>query len=178
MIVVAVLALAFTVMLVVIIRDVPRISTMAADVVAVIAVDEGVPPGEAAVLSELVVDHVEETLLGGSLNAADDVRTIVMLLPLAPLLVVLVVWAMTPRGWIRRRAVGLTIGWFGVALVAYTWLLSIGASNAADELSVRAQAVAARFVSEVLGPAWTIGWITLIAGIGIYVWARMEPASG
>ena len=86
-------------------------------------------------------------------------------------------WAMTPPGWIRRRAVGLTVAWFGAVLVAYTWLLSFGASNTTEELSEGAQVVAARFVSEVLGPAWTIGSIALVVGIGVYVWGRLEPES-
>lgn len=171
--VLAVLA-AFSLLLALLVRDIPDLGGAATDFVADIAIALDVPEDQADDLAAMVVGEVDQSLLGGSIAAASQVRLIVRLIPLVPLVVIAVAIAVSGRGN-RRRWTGWATMWFGLALLGYAWILRLAADGATTPLSEAGEAVARAFVGRLFGPTWVIGFACLVGGLALFVTALRRP---
>lgn len=165
---------AFTLLLALLVRDIPDLGSAATDFVTDIATSLDVPEDQADELAAMVVGEVDQSLLGGSIAAASQVRLIVRLIPLVPLIIIAIAVAVSGRGN-RRRWTGWATLWFGLALIGYAAVLRWAADGATTPLSEAGQAVARAFVGRLFGPTWVIGFACLIGGLVLFVTTLRRP---
>jgi hypothetical protein len=169
----AAVATALALLLAIVIRDIPDTSSAAADLVTEIAVAFDVPADEADALAARVVTQVDDTLLGGTISTAAEIRFMVRLLPVLPILLILVSVALSGRGR-RLRWLGWAAMVTGLTLVACTWLLQHAGDDTAG-LSGDAEVVAVRYVSGRVGPGWVIGLTCTVIGLALFLLGRRAP---
>lgn len=169
---------ALTLLLALLVRDIPDLGGAATEFVAEIAVGLDVPEDQADELAAMVVGEVDASLLGGSMALAGQVRLVVRLLPLVPLVVIGLAILLSGRGN-RRRWAGWSLSCFGLSLLAYAWILRMAADGASTPLSEAGERVARAFVDRLFGPTWMIGFACLIAGGVLFVTAlrRRDPVA-
>ena len=158
------LTLSISVLLAVVIRDVPEPSQMAEDLVAEVALGIGVAPAEVDEIAREAVVTIDRSLMDGAIQTTDDVRLAVRVLPFVLAAVVLLgVWLARSGRRIGWLAWGLVV--FGAGLALQVWGLYRSAEEAADTASLQAEATADRVVRGLIGPAWPIGVAALALGI-------------
>jgi len=162
------LALAVAVLLVVVIRDVPEPSAMAEDLVAEVALAVGVAPEDVDQIAAEAVVAIDESLLDGAIETADDVRRAVKILPFVLAAVVLLGIVLAKRGG-RLNWLAWALSVFGAALLFQVWALYRSAEEAADTASLQVETTADRVVRGLIGPAWPIALAALGIGIVIFL---------
>ena len=164
---------AVTVLLAIVVRHVPDASEAATDLVVELALAFDVSPEDADELAAHVVSGVDDTLLGGTVSTAGQIRFVVQVLPLLPIAVILAAVALAGRG--RRLR---WLGWgglvTGVSLLAFTWILQ----QAGDSASFDADAaeVGARYIAGLVGPGWIVGGVCAVIGLSLFLLGRRPSA--
>jgi hypothetical protein len=160
---------------VVLVRDIPQPGTLARGALADAAAGIGVPAGTAADLADRAVSYVDQSILGGLIGFADNVRVIAWLgLGLAAAafaLAVVVIGRGATRvrwaGWGLLLAGGVLSLWAGVVY----WLGLAAASPASGDVA----ATIRRFAAGLVAPMWMVGIALAVAG-GVMVaggWANL-----
>jgi len=164
---------AVTLLLAIVVRDLPDASDAATDLVTELAIAFDVSPEDADELAVRVVSGVDGTLLGGTMSTAGQIRFVVRVLPLIPIAVILASAALAGRG--RRLR---WLGWggliTGISLLAFTWILEQAGDSAAFDPD--AAAVGARYIAGLVSPGWVIGGVCAVVGLGFFLLGR-HPSS-
>ena len=169
------LLLAWAVLMNVLVRDIPEPSSVAEDLVLEIALESGLAGEEALATAEQAVAALDDTLLDGSIDTADDVRLGLQALPYLAGTLILVIIAFTPGARRKARWTGWTLAVTGGALLLLAAIVRGGALSAAGVAPDRVEATAGSFVGDVLAPAWPVGWIALGVGAALWITALRRP---
>lgn len=169
----AALATAVSLVLAIVIRHIPDASDAATDLVTELAMAFDVSSDDADELADQVVTKVDDTLLGGTLSTADQVRLVVRVLPAVPIVIMLFAVALAGRGR-RLRWLGWGVLVTGISVLGLTWLLQQAGDSASFD--TRAAALGARYVSGLVGPGWAIGGVAAVIGLGLFLLGRRPPA--
>lgn len=165
----AALVTAIALVLAIVIRHIPDASEAATNLVTELAAAFDVSPEDADELADQVVARVDDTLLGGTLSTADQVRLVVRVLPAVPIVVMLFAVALAGRGR-RLRWLGWGVFATGIGVLGLTWLLQQAGDSASFDSE--AAAVGARYVAGLVGPGWVVGGVCAVIGLGLFLLGR------
>lgn len=160
---------AVTLLLAIVVRHIPDATDAATDLVTELALAFDVSPEDADELADQVVTGVDDTLLGGTVSTASQIRFAVRVLPTLPIAVILAAAALAGHGR-RLRWLGWGALVTGISLLGFTWILERAGDSASFDSE--AAAVGARYVAGLVGPGWVIGGACAVIGLGLFLLGR------